>query len=103
MVENVIAGQGKWDWRPHSSTMKTVRVPLEQKHHRNTDQSPAHSLQCPCNQEGRQAESSCPRRRRKPRAPKPRPEDVPMAMVTVRQVIRTGGVTLLVLKPKACE
>ena len=83
--------------------MKTVRVPPEQKHRRITDQLPAHSLQCPCSKEGRQAESSCPRCRRKPRALEPRPEDVPMAMVTVGQVTRTGGVTLLVLKPKASE
>ena len=86
--------------------MKTVRVPPKQKHHRNTDQLTVHSLQVSMlatSKEGNQAESSCPRWRKKPAVLEPRPEEVLVVTVTVRQVTSTGGVTLLVLKPKACE
>ena len=48
--------------------------------------------------EGTQAESSCPRWRKKPMVLEPRPEEVLVVMVTVRQVTSTGVVILLILQ-----
>lgn len=81
--------------------MKTVRVSLKQKHHRNTDRLTVHSLQVSMlatSREGTQAESSCPRWRKKPTVLEPRPEEVLVVMVTVRQVTSTGVVILLILQ-----
>lgn len=81
--------------------MKTVRVSPKQKHHRNTDRLTVHSLQVSMlatSKEGNQAESSCPRWRKKPTVLEPRPEEVLMVMVTVRQVTSTGVVILLILQ-----
>ena len=82
--------------------MKTVRVPPKQKHHRITDQLTVHSLQASMlatSKEGTQVESSCPRCRKKPTVVlEPRPEEVLMVMVMVRQITSTGVVILLILQ-----
>ena len=87
--------------------MKTVRVPLKQMHHRNTDQLTVPALRVSMLATSKQdthVESSCPKWRKKPTAVlEPRPENILMVMETVRQVTGTGVVTSLVLKPKACE
>ena len=81
--------------------MKTVRVPLKQMHHRNTDQLTVHSLRVSMlatSKQDTQVESSCPKWRKKPTAVlEPRPEEVLMVMVMVRQVASTGVVILLIL------
>ena len=81
--------------------MKMVRVPPKQKHHRNTDQLTVPALQVSMlatSKQGTRVESSCPKWRKEPTAVlEPRPEEVLMVMVMVRQVASTGVVILLIL------
>ena len=89
MVENVVAGQGEVGLAPtqlhHEDGEGPTRAEAPQDHRPVTCALTPVSMQ----QGGQAGGEQLPQ--------------VLMAMVTVRQVTRTGGVTLLVLKPKACE
>ena len=89
MVENVVAGQGEVGLAPtqlhHEDGEGPTGAKAPQEHRPVTCALTPVSMQ----QGGQAGGEQLPQ--------------VLMAMVTVRQVTRTGGVTLLVLKPKACE
>ena len=103
MVENVVAGQGEVGLAPtqlhHEDGEGPTGAEAPQEHRPVTCALTPVSTQ----QGGQAGGEQLPQVQEEARAPEPRPEDVPMAIVTVRQVTRTGGVTLLVLEPKACE
>ena len=89
MVENVVTGQGEVGLAPtqlhHEDGEGPTGAEASQDHRPVTCALTPVSMQ----QGGQAGGEQLPQ--------------VLMAMVTVRQVTRTGGVTLLVLKPKACE
>ena len=89
MVENVVAGQGEVGLAPtqlhHEDGEGPTGAEAPQEHRPVTCALTPVSMQ----QGGQAGGEQLPQ--------------VLMAMVTVRQVTRTGGVTLLVLKPKASE
>ena len=103
MVENVVAGQGEVGLAPtqlhHEDGEGATGAKAPQDHRPVTCALTPVSMQ----QGGQAGGEQLPQVQEEAQGPGAQPEDVPMAMVTVRQVTRTGGVTLLVLKPKACE